>query len=153
MKLAEEKADACLNSGKLPKGRRNLVLSADTVVVLDGEILGKPKDRQENGRFLEALSGQTHSVITAVCLVEQDTGKRAVGHETSYITFRKLSGSEIEDYIASGDGLDKAGGYGIQGAAGKFVEKVEGPNDNVVGLPVALVERMLRENGWRVDRR
>jgi septum formation protein len=150
--LARQKAEACLNSGKVLKGQGNLVLSADTVVILDDQILGKPLDRRENRQLLERLSGRRHRVITAVCLVEVDTGKRAVSHETSWITFRVLSEAEIDEYVSIGDGLDKAGGYGIQGEAGRFVENLEGPMDNVIGLPVALVEKLIKENGWNVDR-
>lgn len=90
-----------------------------------------------------------HSVITAVCLYDFDSGRVAVDHEISTITFKSLSEEEIAAYIASDDGLDKAGGYGIQNAlAGRFVAQVEGSYDNIVGLPVALVKRMLSENGW-----
>jgi septum formation protein len=151
--LAWRKAQECLKLGKAPKGQGNLVLSADTVVVLDGQILGKPSDMSENQSFLQRLSGKTHSVITGVCLVEVDSGRSAVAHEISEITFRKLSTQEIHEYAVSGEGLDKAGGYGIQGGAAKFVERVEGSHDNIVGLPVALVEKLLRENGWRIDRK
>ncbi len=151
--LALKKALACLNSGKLAKGQNNLILSSDTVVVLDGQILGKPLDRSENRQMLERLSGQKHSVITGVCLLDMDTGKTVLDHSISEIFFRPLSEGEVSEYVSSGDGLDKAGGYGIQGAAGRFVEKLEGPMDTVIGLPVALVEKLLMENGWNVDRR
>ncbi|MEK7357100.1 MAG: Maf family protein [Bdellovibrionota bacterium] len=151
--LAVSKADAWLAMAKPSEKQGILLLTADTVVVLDGQILGKPKDQKENRRFLEALSGCSHQVITAVCLVEGSTGKRVVDHDVATIAFRKLDPVEMEAYAASGDGLDKAGGYGIQGAAGKFIAKLEGAFDNVMGLPIALVERMLRENGWELERR
>ncbi len=151
--LACQKAEACLKSGKVAKGQGNLILSADTVVVLDGQILGKPDDRRENEHYLRLLSGRTHCVITSVALLDVDTGRMAVGHETSWITFRTLTDDEIAAYVASGEGLDKAGGYGIQGSAGAFVSEVKGPYDNIVGLPVALVEKLLKENNWDVDRR
>lgn len=151
--LARQKAEACLKSGKVAKGQGNLVLAADTVVVLDGQILGKPSNRQENVQYLRRLSGRTHSVITAVALLDVDSGRVAVDHETSWITFRPLSDEEISRYVDTGDGLDKAGGYGIQGMAGEFVSEVKGPFDNIVGLPVALVEKLLKENNWDVDRR
>jgi septum formation protein len=150
--LAIKKAQACVDFGKVLKGQNYLVLSADTVVVLSGEILGKPKDQIQNMEFLRRLSGQVQDVITAVCLLDVDRGFWVVGHETSRILFRQLSEDEISTYVRSGDGLDKAGGYGIQGEAGKFVEKLEGNFDNVMGLPVALVEKMLKENGWNVTR-
>lgn len=151
--LARRKAEACLNSGKLVKGQGNLILSADTVVVLDGQILGKPQDRLENEQYLRRLSGQTHGVITAICLLDVDTGHRALGHEISQITFKDLNDCQIMEYADTEEGLDKAGGYGIQGAAGAFVRTVDGPYDNVVGLPVELLKKLLRENGWNVDRR
>lgn len=151
--LARQKAEACLKTGKIARGLGNLILSADTVVVLDGQILGKPADRRENEQYLRRLSGRTHSVITAVALLDVDTGRMAVDHETSWITFRPLSDEEILRYVDSGDGLDKAGGYGIQGMAGEFVSEVRGSYDNIVGLPVALVEELLKENNWDVDRR
>lgn len=151
--LARRKAEACVASGKVLKGLSNIVLSADTVVVLAGKILGKPENLEENAHFMRLLSGQTHSVITAVCLVEVDTGKTVIGHETSLIRFKVLNEKEIADFCASGEGLDKAGGYGIQGLAGKFVEQLEGPMDNVIGLPISLVEKLLKENGWDVCRR
>jgi septum formation protein len=151
--LARQKADACVASGKLLKGQGNLILAADTVVVLDGQILGKPRDRAENEQYLRRLSGQTHSVITAVCLVDLDRGQPAIDHEISQITFKNLSETEIAAYVASGDGLDKAGGYGIQNAmASAFVCQVEGSYDNIVGLPVALVKRLLKENGWNPNK-
>lgn len=151
--LAFQKTMACLESGNLPEGDSILVLASDTVVVLDGQILGKPKDQKENEHHLSRLSGREHQVITAVSLLDVSTGAGAVDHEVSRIQFRKLDLEEIAAYVATGEGLDKAGGYGIQGAAGRFVEKLEGDFDNVVGLPLRLVERMLQENGWSVARK
>lgn len=152
-RLAWEKAQALVDSGKVLIGQGFLILSSDTVVVVDGKIMGKPKDRSECASYIRQLSGRKHSVITSVCLWDLDSGRVVVDHDSTEVSFKNLSEAEIEDYAASGDGLDKAGGYGIQGAAGAFVTKVEGAMDTVVGLPVALVERMLKENGWRVSRR
>ena len=92
-------------------------------------------------------------MITAVCLFEGSNAKRVVDKDVAKITVRDLTAREIDDYVASGEGLDKAGGYGIQGAAGKFVATLEGAFDNVMGLPIALVEKLLRENGWDLERR
>lgn len=150
--LAEQKARACLNSGNIPKGQANLLLGADTVVVLDGQILGKPLDRIENQQYLSRLSGRTHEVITGVCLLDVDGATHELGHEISTIEFKVLNEREILDYCSAGEGLDKAGGYGIQGRAATFIAKVEGDYDNVVGLPIALFERMLKENGWNIRR-
>jgi septum formation protein len=151
--LAVMKADAWLDTVKAAEREGILLLTADTVVVLDGKIIGKPKDQKENLEIIERLSGRVHEVITAVCLVEGSTGKKIVDHDVSKIRFRKLSQDEIRAYVTSGDGLDKAGGYGIQGAAGKFVEDLQGSFDNVMGLPVSLVEKILKENSWDVSRR
>lgn len=150
--LAHDKAVACLNSGKVPKGQGNLLLSADTVVVLGEQILGKPKDRNENRDFLRQLSGQTHRVITGVCLLDVDSGDVALDHDLALIEFRQLTESEIENYVSSGDGLDKAGGYGIQGEASAFVAELRGSFDTVMGLPIELVERLLSRNSWEIAR-
>ena len=151
--LAHDKAVACLNSGKIPKGQGNLLLSADTVVVLGDQILGKPKDRNENRDFLRQLSGQTHRVITGVCLLDVDSGEVALDHDLALIEFKQLSAEEIEIYIDSNDGLDKAGGYGIQGEAAAFVAELNGSFDTVMGLPIQLVERLLTENSWEIARK
>ncbi len=153
MQLARDKAAALVASDKLAKGQQFLLLSSDTVVVLGEKILGKPAGRTECEVYMRQLSGQRHAVITAVCLWDLDSGRVVCDHARSFVTFRQLKDHEISDYAWSGEGLDKAGGYGIQGKAAKFVSAVEGELDTIVGLPVALVERMLKENGWQVDRR
>ena len=122
-----------------------LVLGADTVVVVDGTLLGKPHSPQEAAAMLEKLSGKQHEVITGVALVEPGHPALAVAHEITLVFFRPLTRQEISDYVASSEPLDKAGAYAIQGRAGRFVTRVEGCYFNVVGLPVALVDRLLRE--------
>lgn len=124
------------------------VLAADTTVALDGKIYGKPADEKEAFEFLKDLSGQTHEVLTAVCLVDKD-GKPRETLTKTLVTFRPLSDEEINSYIASGEPFDKAGGYGIQGLAGKFVEKVEGSYSGVIGLPVDETKALLAEIGIR----
>jgi septum formation protein len=121
-----------------------LVLGADTVVVVGGEILGKPAGAADAARMLRALSGATHCVITGVCLVSAPDRIEAVRAETTLVTFRPLGEKEIADYVASGEPFDKAGAYGIQGLASKFVTRIEGCYFNVVGLPVAFVYDMLK---------
>jgi septum formation protein len=121
-----------------------LVLGADTVVVAGDEILGKPADAADAARMLRTLSGATHRVITGVCLVTAPDRIEAVRAETTRVTFRQLDGREIADYVASGEPFDKAGAYGIQGFASKFVTGIEGCYFNVVGLPVAVVYDMLK---------
>jgi septum formation protein len=122
----------------------SLVLGADTVVVAGHEILGKPVDAADAARMLRMLSGITHRVITGVCLVRAPADLEALQHETTFVTFRHLDEWEIAEYIASREPFDKAGAYGIQGLASKFVARVEGCYFNVVGLPVAMVYGLLK---------
>ena len=123
-----------------------LVLGADTVVVVNGELLGKPRDAEDARRMLWLLSGGTHRVITGVCLVRAPLEIMALKDETTSVTFRHLDEEEIQSYLASGEPFDKAGAYGIQGLASKFVTRVEGCYFNVVGLPVALVDEILKKS-------
>ena len=120
-----------------------LVLAADTIVVLDGEIMGKPVDAADAIRMLQALSGREHDVITAVCLRRGDL--ELFHAETTRVRFVPLSQAEVEEYVASGEPMDKAGAYGIQGLASRYVDRIDGSYSNVVGLPMALVYRLLRE--------
>ncbi|MHC4848337.1 MAG: Maf family protein [Planctomycetota bacterium] len=119
-----------------------LVLGADTVVALGDELLGKPRDAAEARSMLERLSGTTHRVITGVALRGVRTLVRTV--ETA-VTMRELTRAEIDAYVASGEGLGKAGAYAIQQSADRFVTRLSGPYDNVVGLPVETVRAMLEE--------
>ncbi len=135
LRLAEAKARAAWRRGEL-------TLGADTAVAVDGGILGKPADADDAKRMLRLLSGRAHCVLTGVALFDGGSAKRAV--EETRVFFRSLSAAEIEEYAASGEPADKAGAYGIQGAASKFVERIEGCYFNVVGLPVARVYGMLR---------
>ena len=125
-----------------PQG--SLVLGADTVVVIDGETLGKPSDIDDAARMLRLLSGRTHLVHTGICLVRAPDNIAALKHETTLVTFRKLDEEEIRDYLESGEPMDKAGAYAVQGLASKFVTRISGCYSNVVGLPVALVYESLK---------
>lgn len=135
LRLAKEKALAV----DAPPG--DTVLAADTIVVSDGEIMGKPRDVADATRMLRKLSGQRHEVITGVCLRRGDTC--LVEAATTAVWFAPVNDEEIAWYVASGDPMDKAGAYGIQGLCSRFITKIEGSHPNVVGLPVALVYRML----------
>ena len=121
------------------------VIGADTVVVIDGQILGKPEDPEDAARMLGLLSGRSHSVLTGVTLIreESDGSRMHIFHEETQVFFRELREEEIAAYIASGEPMDKAGSYGIQGFGGAFVEHIAGDYDNVVGFPYA---RFLRES-------
>ena len=123
----------------------DLVLSADTVVALDGAILGKPRDRAEAEAMLTALSGRTHQVYTGVTLLQD--GRRLTGHEVTAVTFRPLSPEEIAAYVSTGEPMDKAGAYGIQGLGALLVERLEGDYFNVMGLPLCRLGQMLSRFG------
>ncbi len=135
LRMAREKAAAVRRPGER-------VLGADTVVVAGRGILGKPRDARDAARMLRLLSGKRHRVITGVCLLSP---RRAFsGAVETQVWFRRLTGTEIDAYVASGEPLDKAGAYAIQGRASKFVTRIEGCYFNVMGLPVALVYEWLR---------
>jgi nucleoside triphosphate pyrophosphatase len=129
---------------------QDFVLGADTIVIVDGQILGKPRDEADAARMLRLLSGRTHQVTTGVCLIgPNDKGGSSVGDtrsETTRVTMSELSADEIQSYVATDEPLDKAGAYAIQGKASRWISRIEGDYFNVVGLPVSLVYRMLREN-------
>jgi septum formation protein len=146
-RLAREKALAVAR--QRPSLHPNdVVLGADTVVVVDGQILGKPCDAADAARMLRMISGREHQVITGVSLVVK--GEASVASETTLVTVSEISDDDIADYIASGEPMDKAGAYAIQGIASRWIPRIEGDYGNVVGLPVALVLRMLREIGCQL---
>jgi nucleoside triphosphate pyrophosphatase len=120
-----------------------VVLGADTTVVLDGRILGKPEDRADAIAMLKALSGRAHDVLTGVAIVS--TGGVRSGVEHTRVWFSAVTDEDIRRYVESGQPMDKAGAYGIQGLASRFIPRIEGSYTNVVGLPVTLVSSILRE--------
>lgn len=144
----------------------DFVLGADTVVIVDDEILGKPRDEADAMRMLRLLSGRTHHVTTGVCLIgpplrtgsnkpgsnkpestKLRTGFEDARSETTLVTMCALTDEDIRSYIATGEPMDKAGAYAIQGVASRWIPRIEGDYFNVVGLPVSLVYQMLREHG------
>lgn len=137
-RLARDKALAVF-----ARHRNEAVLGADTVVVVDEHLLEKPVDVRDAGRMLRLMSGRSHQVITGVCVVAP--GFESTEAEITQVTFSELSDQEIAEYVRSGEPMDKAGAYGIQGRASRWVTRVEGCYFNVVGLPVARVYRLLRE--------
>jgi septum formation protein len=143
-RLAREKALAVARQRP-----HDCVLGADTVVAVDGQILGKPSDGADAARMLRMLSGRVHLVITGVCIVV--AGQCSVASETTSVTMSEISEQEITDYVASGEPMDKAGAYAIQGIASRWIPRIEGDYSNVVGLPVALVWRMLRESNYQLS--
>ena len=121
-----------------------LVLGADTLVAAGRTVIGKPADADDARRMLRSLSGTRHAVITGVALIHLD-GQRTIASELTWVTMRPMSDEDIEDYIASGEWVDKAGAYAIQETAERFVESLEGSFSNVVGLPMELLRRMLAQ--------
>ena len=153
MDLARQKAEAYFQEHNYMKSKDILVLSADTIVEIDGQILGKPKDKGQAFKFLQQLSGKTHSVITAFCVFDAKKNEFFLDHDRTQVTFRELENEEIESYIATGEPMDKAGGYGIQGRGGQFVAECVGSRNNVVGFPLEKFELMVSKHEWEVDRR
>jgi septum formation protein len=135
----------------------DLVLGADTTVIVNGTMLAKPADAQDAARMLRLLSGRTHQVVTGVCLAgprqlasnkgqhPTESCQLKTDFETTLVTFAELSEKDIREYVSTGEPMDKAGAYAIQGIASRWIPRIEGDYSNVVGLPIALVYRMLRE--------
>jgi septum formation protein len=142
-RIAREKAKAV--GASMPPG--SVILGADTVVVANGQILGKPADAEDAARMLRQLAGRTHRVITGVCVLLSPRGPDDSKYEVTLVTFAPLSEQEISDYVRSGEPMDKAGAYAIQGLASRFVKRIEGSYSNVVGLPIQLVHEMLKPYG------
>jgi septum formation protein len=125
-----------------------LVLGADTIVVVGGEILGKPSSPDDARRMLRRLSGNIHEVHTGLALLRKPGPKQYVAEEVTRVHFAALTDRETEDYLATGEPFDKAGAYAIQGVAGRYVTRIEGCYFNVMGLPLARLYSLLRECGW-----
>lgn len=140
-RLASEKMEAAER-----RVETGIVITADTIVVLNKHVLGKPKDKKDAFRILKLLSGRTHIVFTGYCVKNLKTGKKILGYEKTLVTFNRLEERMIRDYIAGGSPMDKAGAYGIQDDFGAvFVKKIEGCYYNVIGLPVSKVYKSLKE--------
>jgi len=138
-RLARAKAEAAWERPE------EIILGADTIVVLDGRVLEKPSDANDARAMLRLLSGREHTVITGICLLHERGA--VIDHSATRVGFAVLSESEIGYYVASGEPMDKAGAYAIQGLAARFADRVEGDYFNVVGLPLSLVYRHLKELG------
>jgi len=136
--LAERKANAACAMCE-----EGVIIASDTLVSLGGVPLGKPEDEQDARRMLKALSGREHEVYTGVCIQDAASGQMRTEVVRTGVIFRSLTDEEIDAYIATGEPMDKAGAYAIQGGAGKFVERFDGSFENVVGFPVDEVRRML----------
>jgi nucleoside triphosphate pyrophosphatase len=152
LRVARDKAIRAQGSGAegrlkpvAPGGQAEIILAADTTVVVDGEILGKPADDADALRMLGRLSGRAHEVLTGVSIRDAADERSAV--DSTAVWFKPLTDQEIGWYVASGEGRDKAGAYAIQGLASRFIPRIDGSYSNVVGLPLAIVHRLLIELG------
>lgn len=166
LEIARRKAFGSLAAYKPSKELPFLILAADTMVLLEQQSLGKPRDEEQAAEFLASLSGRTHEVKTAVVLVEGPASTETLSKlsesptgrlpdlkmrqfvETTKVIFKHLSARDIREYIMTGEPMDKAGAYGIQGVGGNFVEKFVGSYDNVVGLPIEVVRRLISDGDW-----
>ena len=141
MRLAFEK---CLDIAS--KHEEDLVIGADTIVVLDDEILGKPKDEKEAYRMIKSLSNRTHQVITGISLINLQSNTKIIDCVVSNVKFKDLSEEDIRDYLQTNESLDKAGAYGIQGDGALLVEEIQGDYFNIVGLPISKLSDLLKEH-------
>ena len=146
--LAYLKAMASVDAHRMAEG---LVLAADTVVVLAGRIIGKPADEADARRILSELSGSEHRVLTGMALVDVAERHRLLAHDATRIRMRRITPAEIDTYVASGEAMGKAGAYALQETGDRYVEAIEGSLTNVVGLPMELLERMIKAAGYRPE--
>lgn len=144
-RLAEQKAQLVAARAIGPA----IIIGADTVVVFNGKILGKPRSAEEARAMLGQLSGRTHAVITGIALIRLPDEATRQELETTQVTFAPLSDEEISSYVATGEPFDKAGAYAIQGRGGRHITRIDGGYFNVVGLPLGKLYRLLRELGWK----
>lgn len=147
---AQHIAQLLVPSAPSATDERTFVLGADTIVVLGQEILGKPTSREHAYQMLTRMSGRVHRVYTGVAIVEAGVGTMQVSHAASSVYFRSLDSAEVRCYAKTDEPMDKAGAYALQGAAGAFIDKIEGCYSNVIGLPMPLTTRMLRKIGIKV---
>jgi septum formation protein len=126
-------------------GKKGIVIGSDTIVVFQGQVLGKPADKQDSFRMLSSLQGNTHQVFSGVACIDSQTGLSKVSHRVTNVTMKSLTDKQIHNYIATGEPQDKAGSYGIQGLGATIVEGIQGDYFNVVGLPLSLLSDLLKE--------
>ncbi len=142
---ARLKAKAILNQIDLPRQERTIIIAADTIVALDGQILGKPRDATDARQMLTTLRGRTHDVHTGVMIIDVDSGQEVLGSHTAVVIMRRYTDQEMSAYIATGDPLDKAGAYAIQHAIFKPVEHLNGCYLGVMGLSICHLLQLLRQ--------
>ena len=126
--------------------KNDLIISADTIVVIDNTVLGKPKNEIEARKMITSLSGRTHQVITGISLINLDNNKKIIDYVISNVKFKNLSEEDINDYIRTKESLDKAGAYGIQGYGALLVDEIQGDYFNIVGLPISRLSDLLKKH-------
>ncbi len=139
--VAQNKGLSVINKVNTPA----IIISADTIVIYEQKILGKPKDFNEAKQMLTLLNGKTHKVVTSICVINNENNKKIIKSETSKVTFNNLKNEEIENYIKEYKPYDKAGSYGIQELPDGFVKEIQGDYDNIVGFPVKLAKEIINE--------
>jgi septum formation protein len=149
-RVAQAKARAIAEPARADR-ERAIVIAADTIVLAEGQILGKPRDAEDARRMLRLFSGKIHEVLTALSVINVPAAKEALHVEKTRVEFLKMSEEEMETYIQTGEPLDKAGAYGIQGIAGRFATRIEGCYFNVLGLPLSRLWTTLQSLGWKED--
>jgi septum formation protein len=147
-RLAQAKARAVVKKLENEPGEA-IVIGADTIVEVNGELLGKPQSPQAAREMLAKLAGRTHRVVTSVAAIRLPDRAQVIATESTRVRFARIDAHEIAEYVMTGEPLDKAGAYGVQGRGGRFIEKIDGCYFNVVGLPLARLYRMLIELGWQ----
>ncbi|WP_195937718.1 Maf family protein [Romboutsia sp. 1001713B170131_170501_G6] len=141
MRLAFEKSMDVAKSNQ-----ESLVIGADTIVVFNNKVLGKPKDKEDARNTIRLLSGNTHEVITGISLINLSANKKIIDYVVSRVKFKDLSEYDINDYINTGESLDKAGAYGIQGYGSLLIEEIQGDYFNIVGLPISKLSDLVKKN-------
>lgn len=129
-----------------PRQKSDLIISADTIVVIDNTVLGKPENEIEARKMITSLSGRTHQVITGISLINLDNNKKIIDYVISNVKFKNLSEEDINDYIRTKESLDKAGAYGIQGYGALLVDEIQGDYFNIVGLPISRLSDLLKKH-------
>lgn len=148
--LSLRKATAVAGQMKNEPELDGVIIGSDTIVVWNGEVLGKPVDEADAVRMLMQLQGNTHEVYSGIACLSERQGFSIVSHRVTKVTMKSLTGDQIKRYVATGEPMDKAGSYGIQGLGATIVERIEGDYFNVVGLPISLLADMLRQFGIEV---
>lgn len=147
-RLALAKAEAIVKK-LADKPRQAIIIAADTTVEVNGGLLGKPRSLAEARKMLRRLSGKSHRVVTSVVAIRLPDHTKAIATESTRVRFAPLSAGDIAEYVATGEPLDKAGAYAVQGIGGRFIKRIDGCYFNVVGLPLAQLYRILMRLGWR----